>query len=915
MNRNFQLDVSLASLLRMIAMFAIVLAAQAQAQATPPALPKLTLGIGFESDPIHAQSLDKLVFVTARSNVAVFQPVAWRRVGSTPSALIEATRKGELDMAIVPYAAVAAIEPTFEIFTTPFLFSDSDHLERVQLGSLGYKILGNLATKQLTGVGWWPGPFLEIAGDNPVLAPEDLRHNVLVYQSQANITASKEIARRIGIDTKSVGTEKNPTLGKSEILEATPAQINTVTTKRLFVTLTHHLNDGYVIIANPAAWKRLDRQKQNELDSIIRSSWHYTATRFQEQQDALFSNGEHAATVSILEQNDLALWQARMTTPEQEAAMDGIREKARNYPILIPVSGMAPPERISWNTWLEDSQDKDIEHLTVGNVGQINLDLARLPYRRIWSTSPDKRIARELAASESIRLLVQPILLGPLLTPAPGQHMSPFSMTISLKNATVTENDVSTLNALADGKVTTKAVSAMLALGNIAHWPVLAKGAGCADVAFAVWDEARLTPLDHIVVSFPVAQAGAEPEKCYGKYNSEEMRAGLETLLTVPQGESIAVDLALHVFEFNEASFPRSVAVLVDARRMREAAQKAGKDDSGVYAWELNSALSEYSSRSEQLPMLIARAHKRLQDNNPYPYGDVVMEMAGVLFGGKSSTDIETGTKAAQAFKDVIAQSSSPKVIMRLIDEMARPIYLPLGLLAAKAQTPFASKRFAVYQTLPEFQSEPVECIEDWHVGRSPTVTTLAKPSNMLKLAQSQPTPPHVYVMSTHQALYEYLNPPTGAGAKKPEGLIMLAHHDQGNLSFNDNESNPSRIRSEYIKRKFHAGSFALLAACSTSGTGAGTSAIVERLTQQGFSSIVLSPFAVDIEFGTQLALAFEKQVSAQLAHPTGASTGELYEQSIMEINKAYNNSPAVRDMALEFQLVGNPNLRICAPR
>lgn len=913
MNENFLAIVTLTSLHRLIVMTVIMLATQVQA--APSALPRLKLGVGFEGDPIHSQSLDKFVAVTARANIALIQPIAWRKLGPTPSALIEATRRGELDMAIVPFAAVAAIEPTFEVFTTPFLFSDLRHLERVQFGFLGDKILDNLGSKQLAGVGWWPGPFLEIAGDSPILAPEDLRHRVLVYQTQANTSASKEIARGIGITTRGVGTEKIYGLGKDEILEATPAQIHAMATKRRFVTLTHHLNDGYVIIANPTSWDLLSQKQQEDFRRIMVTSWRYTANLFKEQQDALVSESGHAATISALAEKDLELWQMRMTTPEEEAAMDRIREEARNYPISMLMGGVIPPARISWNTWLEDSQGKDIEHLTVGNVAQINLDLARLPYRRIWSAPVGERIGRELASSKSITLLVQPILLGPLLAPAPGQHMQPFPMTISLKNAVTTETDEATLEALADGKVTTKSVSARLAMGNIAHWPVLATGDGCADVAFAVWDEARLTPLDHIVVSFSVARAGAEPGKCYGKSSSKDMRAGLETLLTGPQEESTAADLALHVFEYNEASFPRSVAVLIDARRLRETAQKPDYGDSGVYAWELNTALSEYTSRSEQLPALIARAHKRLQDNSPYPYGDVVMEMAGVLFGGKSSTDIETGARAAQAFKDVIAQSSSPKVIMRLIDERARPIYLPLGLLAAQAKTPFASKRFSVYQTLPGFQSEPVECIEDWHVGRSPTVTTIAKTANMLKLAQSQPTPPRVYVMSTHQALYEYLNPPTGTDAKQPEGVIVLAHHNQGNLSFNDNETNPSRIRSEYIKRKFRAGSFALLAACSTSGASAGTSAIVERLTRQGFSSIVLSPFAVDIEFGTQLALAFEKQVSAELAHPTGASTDELYERSLMEINKAYNNNPAVRDMALEFQLVGNPNLRICAPR
>ena len=167
-------------------------------------------------------------------------------------------------------------------------------------------------------------------------------------------------------------------------------------------------------------------------------------------------------------------------------------------------------------------------------------------------------------------------------------------------------------------------------------------------------------------------------------------------------------------------------------------------------------------------------------------------------------------------------------------------------------------------------------------------------------------------MIDNHASLAEFLAGNEGVVAGRGDGLIVLAHHDRGYLKFNDADRPPARVASDYIKREFSSGSVAVLAACTATGDLAATRAIVDQLAHQGVDALIVSPFAVDAEFGTRLALEFEKIVADESAKRSGATLLQVFERASIAVAAAYQNQGAFRDMALEFMLIGNPEITLC---
>jgi TRAP-type C4-dicarboxylate transport system substrate-binding protein len=896
------------------------LVTQEAAAAAPTRPPVLSVGHAFDEASFQQRAFELFAKGVADANVAQLQLIPARKFGDSDRALLDAARKGQIDLAVIPFDVVADVSEPFGIFTTPFLFDDFRHLRAVQKGALGQRLLLELRRTEVVGVGWWAGEFAAIAGERPVLEPSDLVDRRIWFQQ-----SSIEGLRRspfVPEWSHSIGTQPfmlppappNAPLSFSaaELIEVTPLQLRRTVEAPKFITLTNHLNAGYVVVANSARWDKLPAKSRTDLIDAFERAYGVATEGLQRQQDALRQAAPGNAAVLTLAAADRREWLERTRVPQRDNRIGTLIAQVREYPVARLVSTPAPEAGISWNVWLEDGLGKDATALVVGRVSHLNIDLGRLPYQRLLRNSADTRIKAGLSSGEPLRLLIQPILLGSQLEAAPGHPFKAVPMTATLKNATTLATDEAKRQAHWDGKLTTRALAATLGMSDIAQWSVKGNQEGCADVAFVVWDEARIEPLDHVVVSVPVQRLGGPPVTCYGKAGSKEMASGLETLLRLPRSGGTAADASLHVFEYNEFGSTRSVAVLVHARRLAAARSDPAATDPGVYSWELVSPLSAYASDPGQLPKLIAEAHERLANGKPFPYEDVAGDLATVLFAGKSERDAQQGKLASEALKDAVNTGSPGRVLARLVNEGGKSMYLPLGLLAAGASKPFVAKRFSVIQSLTGGSAGPPACIRSWHVARSPTLQgAVGSAKKLLGDAPAQ-LPAPAKLMTTHEAVAKYLgSQPTDT---QGEGFIVLAHHDAGSLRFSPEHRPPPWIRSDNINRRFPAGSIAVLAACSTTGSSQQTSAVVNRLASQGIASIVLSPFAVDIEYGVRLALAFERQVLKELDKPTGATAATLFERSAAEVAASLPAGAALQDMSLEFQLVGDPDVTICTP-
>ncbi len=843
--------------------------------------------------------------------------------------LIDGVRAGALEMAVVPLASLGTYVPRFRAFEIPFLFHDTRHRLSVQFADRDFKLLDELRSAKLEAVGWWPGETLVLASRKPVLEPTDLRGLravTLSARSSGEASALLLLAEKLGAVPKDLpwsqvaaGLER----GDIDVIEAVLTDLHQLRAPKLSVTLTQHLYAGYVVIANPARWAGLPLGVQAALREHLQRAHDTTHRKIVDAAAAARRElaQERGAVFFSMPSKEIQNWRNALRSEHLAGAAgnDFIKYVERSGFFTASVSRGSGPE-ISWNAWFEDGPEsvpKDVAAFELNGVYRFYLDLSRYPYTSDFSAKLGRPVEELLGGKGERRLLLQPVLLGAQIGPAPGIAMRPQALTVKLERARADPKDGELLEAFDKGRLTTRALSGQVNLGGFVSWEIKAQAIGCGGIAVTVWDQARVTPLDHIVLQIPVRNRGTGPKKCGWNDTAKSMNAGLLTLLAgpAPRADARAPDAALHVFESSDDGKVRSHAVFIHRRRLLEALANPKAIDPGVYSWQLASGLSTYVSDASQMPELIKAAHKAVAQPvaRPFPFEDVAFELAQKVFGGTSEHDRREGARAQAALRDAVEKAAEPTVIVRLVSTNGETVFIPFGLLAAQAKKPEVPKRFTVIQPLPQPRPARSSCIDTWRIARPRELQGVGGDARDLLLQAADAAPaPGISVIDNHASLAGYLASNEGAVADRGDGLVVLAHHDSGYLKFNDADRPPARIAHEYIKREFQSGSAAILAACTTTGNITETRLIVDQLARQGVDALIVSPFAVDAEFGTRLALEFEKVVAEERGRRGGITLLQVFERAAARVATVYKNQGALRDMALEFMLIGNPEIRLC---
>jgi TRAP-type C4-dicarboxylate transport system substrate-binding protein len=918
------------------------------------AAPTLRIAYEFEQDQDQVKALRLLAGELENRGVASLTLIPastissanflpkWLRFGADESVL-DAVRSGKVDLAIVKYSEVVSVNDKFKIFSLPFLFRDEDHLQKVLFGSQGKALLDGLPP-DLIGVGWWAGTFANLESNRTVALPEDLvnKRFTLTMQSEKQNKFEDSSARaladslRIPVKTAHSGTAEDlwhadqPTL-----LEGQLSQFTENLPKTPSITLTRHSHDGYVIVANKARWLRLDADFRQHLSKLLDRYYglvsHQSEEREMHELDSLAR--QHSAAIFELSPNDREIWR-RYTRAQGTLGLDpAFVHSFETVESVTPVSATPPKPAPTWNSWITDDSNQEVTSFKSGRVADLNLDLSRFAYTAMYSAPAGTAAVQDLQSSGGAReLYIVPISMDGNLEGVPVRSFSGQFMKVVAANLSYAADDEKWMNEFSVDRLTREELSKRVSIGGQLRWHVRAKRDGCATIAFVVWDAAHVTPLDQVLVEYPVRKNDDIPDSCvqrrfetprgpaYRVPAEQPMQAGLETFLRGGYDGMPMADIGLSYFESEDlADKISSTVVMIDRKQLSQAGKSPSV--SGVYAWQSASSLSRYVSMSTGLADLIARAHNNLSANREHPFADAANEFADVLFAGASPADTAIAAKARAQFKDTVRSTDHPQVVVRLYDASNRPVYLPLRLLAAGGSRAVVSQKFDVVQLLPSAGAWQSTCVKSWHVAR-PTVLQDANPPAATELlAASRLKTPGVDLLDTHEKLRAYLaggpvgpqSPPGG------EGLLLLAHHDAaGSLSFNLGDRSPPRIRSDQINRQFPPGSIGILIACNTTGPNQETSAITERLTNYGgMDSIIVSTFPVDTEFGVRLAIEVERRVARARADGSQPDLKSILNDAIEKVATAdpsYSSyqQEGVRDEGLELQVVGNSNLRLC---
>jgi TRAP-type C4-dicarboxylate transport system substrate-binding protein len=889
-------------------------------------LPTLSAAHALREGSIEARELAALARLFEDERVARLRFLPQPAGAGASRRLIDDVRKGAIDMAVVPLGALGGDVPRFRVFEIPFLFRDARHAQSVQaFDPQEFGFLPALRPLGVEGIGWWPGEMLVLAGRRATFEPGDVRSlRTLAHAAADGEASALELMRdKLGAlpsDWPRARAADGLDRGAVDLVETTATEAGALTRPR--VTLTQHLYAGYVVVANPTRWSALPAAQREAIQDHLQRAHNIAAARIATEARTARSAAEaRGATFFVLSAATRFAWRNALRSERLSAvAGDAFVAQVEQFNLSTTAAiSRGRAAAVSWNAWFEEgptSKPRDVEALEVNGVYRFNLDLARYAYRTEFSAGPGKPLAQLVGKSGERDLLLHPVLIGSQLVPAPGAPLRLKPLTVRLDRASPRPGDAAQLDAFDAGKLGTRALSQVVNLGGLVSWDLKAEAAGCGGIAITVWDPARVAPLDHIVVQIPVRSGGAGPKTCRLGDESKAMSAGLQTMLAEPAAQAGArvPDAALHVFESDDGTIT-SHAVFIHRRRLQAAQANPQATDPGVYAWQLASTLSTYVSDATQLPDLVKAAHKVAAQPGArqFVFDDVAFELAQKVFGGRNASDRAEAERARQALRDAVAGATEPSVVVRLVSSKGETLFVPFGLLAAQAARPEVSRRFTVIQPLANARPSPTACIDTWRVGRPRELQGVGGDArDLLRQAADAPAVPGIDVLGSHDALVTFLGGSQGAPPGRGDGLIVLAHHDSGFLQYNQSDRPPARIPRESITRSFPAGSAAIVVACSAAGTTAETRAIVDQLARQGVDAMIVSPFAVDAEFGTRLALEFERIVAEERAKRSGATLLDIFERSAAAVATVYRNQGAMRDMALEFMLLGNPDVRLC---
>ncbi len=588
------------------------------------------------------------------------------------------------------------------------------------------------------------------------------------------------------------------------------------------------------------------------------------------------------------------------------------------------VEKLKPAADPQWNSRLTLPGSGDVSSLEASDdlVYEFVLDLSPFDYRQLAFTSVapariDPILGNKIEnllkrGIDELRLKLRPVVVGgqiEIIEPIPTGYDLKLDLTKLAPSPLALQQAAVVLNRVRRGQATLDDFADTVHAGEI-RFEIAANSPGCAVVALSVWDRRGTIPYDHLVRTVAVKRRGGPTPDC----GDNQLRGGLNTLLDTATthlgGAPAPADVALHIFEFPHAGDKRSVAVMVDRLTLeRTAAETDVEDREGVYAWTMRSALTDYLSLPTHLRAKLQAARDRAtRGGSSHPYGELAKELAEKIFT-PGEAQAQSALRVLQ--QRVLQTHRRLTLLARIISVDNEPIYLPLGLLAASSATPVLAKPLTVIQPLVrERYVHRSTCIEPWTF----TIPRQLKGVRGIDLAGiERPERGWSRWLDTLPSLVNYL---TGAGVvstgKQGEGLLLLAHHDSGVLWFNDSGQ---RAKIEDFRRTFKPGSAAILAACSTLGVKPENRLIAKELNTMGMDALIVSPFQVLADYGAQFAVDFAATVERNRVGNQQPTIVELFEQATQRTAEVYRDAgKSLDEMALEFMVLGDHNLKLCAP-
>jgi hypothetical protein len=587
---------------------------------------------------------------------------------------------------------------------------------------------------------------------------------------------------------------------------------------------------------------------------------------------------------------------------------------------LSPTSSAGRSASPFWNIWV-DQGGRIEQALVLKKSHDLILDLSRYRYNSRLSTSISPEVIKTIEEScdrDWLRFKVRPFSLDQKLS------LTKYEDTLEVKLdhlcGSPNPKDLKLIEEYRNKRLDLPRLAKAVQGGQI-KFSFVPQEPGCAVMGLSIWDETGMVPLDHLVVTLPIAKPNEPPPPC-GITGDPRITLTQDTdsLLRIAldrNADNPPPVASLSMFEAEVGGDLRTVAILIE-RNLYENT----KGRKGLHTWVTEGLLSDYLANQllDQLNVARENLDSESPNRHPYPYAPMARELEIKLFSQYQGLE-----NAAKYARDALvravntAKEEFPLVLIRAVNAKNHRFIVPLGLLAAKIETPVFKKSMTVITPLPvERYPATRACINTW---------TLAVPESL----ENDNSSPERLVeannivdferIKTEAQLEKYVSSEGNESSPdalptKAEGLILLAHHAPSVIWFQDESK---RVSSEQLERRFPTGSVALLAGCSTASPEGDYQKWISKLNEHGIDAMIVSPFPVLTEYATHFALNFGLAAQSARRNNKTPTILELFQEAsnatLKKFKAQYGENTAFNEMALEFVVAGDSSLRMCANR
>jgi len=272
-----------------------------------------TMRLGYVLNETHPQGLGakRLAEIVAQRSAGNIKILNFgNSVLGDEIKLMSSVQGGVLEMAIVTTAPLAGAVKEMGVLDAPFLFTNNKEADTVLDGPIGDKLLRNLETRGMVGLGWMDIGFRNIVNSKrPLTKLEDISGLKLrTMQSKIFIDSFTALGANpvplafselfTAMETKAVDGAENA---------ATVIESSKFYEVQKYMSITHHMYAAMAIIINKKLWDglSLDEKKLLREASVEASRYQRTVNREQEVKAiaSLKKNGMQINEMSPAELN------------------------------------------------------------------------------------------------------------------------------------------------------------------------------------------------------------------------------------------------------------------------------------------------------------------------------------------------------------------------------------------------------------------------------------------------------------------------------------------------------------------------------------------------------------------------------------------------------------------------------------